>query len=93
MQTDVEKGKEAQHPPEFNQPLQARELAQRRYAERYQQKNQCPLASGSCDDLDRIGTQIIRSGAPYQMAQRDKAKEKNDGFDPSEILQSISESN
>ena len=93
MQTDVEKSIEAEHTPESNQPRQTKDLAQWRYTERYQQKNQRPLAGGSCDDLDRIGTQVIRSGAPYQMAQRDKAKDKNDGFDPGEILQSISESN
>ncbi len=92
MQTNVENGKEAQHTPKFDQPLQARELAQRRYAERYQQKNQRPLAGGSCDDLDRIGTQVIRSGAPDQMAQRDKAKEENDNLDPSENFHSNPES-
>ena len=66
MQTDVEKGKEAQHPPEFDQPLPTRDLAQRRYAERYQQKHQSPLAGGTCDDLDRIGTQATRKGVPPQ---------------------------
>lgn len=90
MQTDVEKSIKTEHTPESNQPLQTRDLAQWRYTERNQQKNQRPLAGGSCDDLDRIGTQVIRSGAPYQMAQRDKAKEKNDNLDPGEIFHGFS---
>ena len=82
VQSHVEKLEEPEHAPEANQPELVGQLAPRRDRERNQQEDQCPIARGVGNDLNRICAQVSRVRLPCQPCKRCKASQKNNGFEP-----------
>ena len=69
---DIEEGKQAKHPPEFDKIIPTGDLAQGRYAQARQQKDQRPGAGKASDEFNGIGREIIGESIVKQLAEREQ---------------------
>jgi hypothetical protein len=77
----VEKGEQAEHAAQSDQPILARQLAQRRDREGDQQENQGAVAGAVGDGFNGISTEVLMESVPDQQGQRDEAGKENRGFE------------
>ena len=73
VQAAVEKGEQADEPPEFDQPVLSAQPAQRRDRERSQQKDESPGSRREGDEFDWIGAKAASEGQIDQPAKRCEA--------------------
>src|SRR5262249_42679611 len=81
MKHDIEEGKQAKHPPEFDKIIPTGDLAQGRYAQACQQKDQRPGAGKVGDEFNGIGREIIGEAMVKKLAEREQAGEEDNDLE------------
>ncbi len=85
MQQRVEKGEQAQHAPQFDQPMPLGQTTQRRDGERNTQEIQSPVTGIARNEFNRIGTETIGKREDNQAHERQTCDRKHEHLDQSNL--------